>query len=99
MHEITMQDINGYLATKGENEIVGNCMDGNSCLAHNVLVWKYSLENDDVLALCTYAMTVGGGTVDFPQDVERAVRVFDNLKEPNSPVTKAEFIAALGGNQ
>ncbi len=95
-YEITMQDINGYLATKSDNEVIGVCMDGNGCLAHNTLTWKYGLEDDAVLAVCTHAWVSGNGVLDFPEDVEEVVHKFDMFKNPDSPVTKAEFMAAMG---
>lgn len=98
MHEITMQDIHGYLATKQDEEVIGHCMNASACLAHNTLTWKYQLEDTGVEALCSYAFVTGAGMVDFPRDVEEAVRIFDTLKTSDSPVTKAEFVAAMEGN-
>jgi len=95
MHEITMQDIHGYLETKESDEVIGHCLDGNRCLAHNTLTWKYGLQDEDVQAICSYAF-VKGEQVNFPRDVEQAVDTFDFLKPVDAPVTKAEFITALG---
>ena len=96
MNSITMQDIRDYLATKGMDEVIGEAMNGYACLAHNVLCWKYGLEEEEVLALRTHATLYAWGVIDFPEDVERAVGVFDDMRMPGTLITKAEYMEEVG---
>lgn len=100
VYEITLDDIHGYLATKGDDEVIGRCVDPFACLAHNTLAWKYGLADDEVEAVSSQAYIHPDGdmeTIEFPEKVEEAVSIFDRMKLMDSPVTKAEFMAVWLG--
>lgn len=94
-YELTAKDIDNYLATKAGSDVIGRCMNGAECLAHNTLKHKYGLETF-ALSMCAEVYEPSGEChiVSYPEDVENLVHIFDTLKIEEYPVTKNEFTAA-----
>ncbi len=101
-YSITLQDIENYLDSKADDEVVGITCDGGRCLVAEAFRMKYPEINDIIASQCVLAVYPPHATkwkhISIGLDVSDIITAFDHLfpddefPEGERAITKREWL-------